>query len=182
MIETQSWKLPAREVGGDERVAAGGLSRGVHGRGPNLSTSATTPRHRPSFDSTSNTKYRELPQMPLALMSFHHILATKKIRGLKALTKKMSIDGVFRRGHPGVLLVSHPTSVKVLEQFTREVKTWRWASANVCGMAQELDMKWEHHGLEEREKVRDVVHEAERHGGPEVGKWVMKGLGLGPET
>lgn len=115
-------------------------------------------------------------------MSFHHIRAPGKVHNLKALTKKMSIDGVFRRGYPGVLLVSHPTSVEALERFTREVKTWRWASANVCGMAQGLHMRWEHHGLEEREKVRDVVHEAERHGGPEVGAWVVKGLRLGPEN
>lgn len=133
-----------------------------------------------AFPKPSTNLHLEI--MPLALMSFHHIRNATKIQNLKLLTKKMGMDGVFRRGHPGVLLVSHPKSVDVLDRFTREVKTWRWATANVCGIDGSLDIRWKHTGLEERDKIRDVVHEATENGGEEVAQWVMKGLRLGKTT
>ena len=40
---------------------------------------------------------------------------------------------------------------------------------------------WGHEGLEEREKMRDIVREAGERGGGGVEGWVKRGLGLGRE-
>lgn len=112
-------------------------------------------------------------------MSFHHIRATSKIKGLHAVSQKFAVSGIFRTGHPGVLLVSHPTDVNILEDCTKEIKSWRWASANVCGISPNLGVEWKHEGLAELDKMRDIVREAGEQGGEEVKEWVMRGLGLG---
>lgn len=46
--------------------------------------------------------------MPLGLVTFHHFYSKQKLAVLQALTKEHALHGIFKRGRPGILLLSGP--------------------------------------------------------------------------
>ncbi|TGZ76636.1 hypothetical protein EX30DRAFT_344745 [Ascodesmis nigricans] len=113
--------------------------------------------------------------MPLALLTFHHIRNAQKITTLHTLTRTLSLAGVFRRGHPGVVLVSGADLADVMK-FVKQVKRMRWQTCRVNGVEEGLRLT-EKRGLREVEKVRDVVRVAEE-AGEVVGGWVKRKMGF----
>ncbi|KAF8250314.1 hypothetical protein K440DRAFT_659736 [Wilcoxina mikolae CBS 423.85] len=115
--------------------------------------------------------------MAIALFHFHHLLSSKKVTALRALSKELGLRGVYKRGYPGLLFVSGD-GVEEVRRFVKKVKAMRWQSCTLCGGG----IREEHgvvgfgegKGIEEVEAVRDVVRAA----GGEEG-WVKNGLGLG---
>ncbi|KAL7269403.1 hypothetical protein RUND412_007933 [Rhizina undulata] len=147
--------------------------------------------------------------MPLALFSFHHLLSSKKVTALQALSKKLSLRGVYKKGYPGLLFVSsmpppaatsssaagddhrdadHGVDSLDVERenvavFVREVKSMRWQTCllrRTHGHWRLESGDWRRGGLKEVGKVRDVIGFARERGGEEVAEWVKDGLGLGP--
>lgn len=118
--------------------------------------------------------------MPVLLLHFHHIRSPRKIRILHSLVASHSLLSIFRRGHPGILFASSPSSSD-LKSFTKEVKKMRWQSCTVAGLEEGLGVEggngWERGVLKEVEKVRDVVWGV----GGDGGDWCRKRLGLGKE-
>jgi hypothetical protein len=113
--------------------------------------------------------------MAIALFHFHHLLSSKKISALRALSKDLRLRGVYKRGYPGLLFVS-ADGPEELRVFVKKVKAMRWQSCTLCGGVREDAVVGfgEGRGIEEVQAVRDVVHAA----GGEAG-WVKTGLGLG---
>lgn len=123
--------------------------------------------------------------MPLALFSFHHLLSQKKITSLRALSRKLSLSGVYRRGYPGVLFVSSSggsSGVDEVHRFVREVKRMRWQTCLLAGFDAAKEVAFPHKGLEEVDKIRDVVRVAREHGTPAGGEdvemWVKTKMGF----
>lgn len=44
--------------------------------------------------------------MPLGLLTFHHFYSRQKLSALRALARTHALQGVFKRGRPGMLLLS----------------------------------------------------------------------------
>ncbi|KAI5790062.1 hypothetical protein FPQ18DRAFT_40740 [Pyronema domesticum] len=107
--------------------------------------------------------------MAIALFHFHHLLSSKKVTALRALSKELSLTGVYKRGYPGLLLVSG--SSEEVKGFVKKVKSMRWQSCNVKTMEEHGEGG---KGIEEVEAIRDVVGAA-----GEVSGWVKSTLGLG---
>ncbi|WFD28803.1 hypothetical protein MNAN1_003818 [Malassezia nana] len=67
-----------------------------------------------------------------ALLAFHHILSTKKIKTLHAWSRELQLQGVMKVGYPGMLLVADRAAVptNVLE-YVHRVKRLPWQSCEV---------------------------------------------------
>lgn len=115
--------------------------------------------------------------MPIALLTFHHIKSPKKVTALRDLCRDLALSGIFRRGYPGVVFVAGSDAAKVVG-FTKEVKRMRWQTCTVNGWDAKMEVEFEENGLQEVDKVRDVVHTVERAGGEEAGDWVKRKMGF----
>lgn len=62
-------------------------------------------------DDTARKK--NYPTMPLGLVTFHHFYSKQKLVALRALAKTYALQGVFKRGRPGMLLISGPDEASV---------------------------------------------------------------------
>lgn len=51
--------------------------------------------------------------MPLGLITFHHFHSKQKLSALRVLASAHSLQGLFQRGRPGVLLVSGADAASV---------------------------------------------------------------------
>ncbi|WFD24850.1 hypothetical protein MEQU1_003556 [Malassezia equina] len=67
-----------------------------------------------------------------ALLAFHHILSSKKIKTLHAWSQELELQGLLKVGYPGMLLVADraPTSTRVPE-YVRRIKRLPWQSCEV---------------------------------------------------
>lgn len=71
--------------------------------------------------SSHKQKGTTTPSMPLGLITFHHFYSKKKLALLQALTKTHALQGIFKRGRPGMLLISGPDEIGV-GRYIGEVK------------------------------------------------------------
>ncbi|WFD21317.1 hypothetical protein MCAP1_003578 [Malassezia caprae] len=71
-----------------------------------------------------------------ALLAFHHILSTKKIRTLHAWSQELELQGLVKIGYPGVLLVADraPCESRVAE-YVRRSKRLPWQTCEVRALA-----------------------------------------------
>ena len=125
--------------------------------------------------------------MAISLFYFHHLLSSKKISTLRTLSKSLGLRGVYKRGYPGLLLVSTtPTTTAAegssamsrgsttedLRRFVKLVKQMRWQSCSLCGggikedAVLNFDDGWIgtrgslRGGVQEVDAIRDVVKAA----------------------
>lgn len=54
-----------------------------------------------------------IPAMPLGLITFHHFHSKQKLAVLRVLTSVHSLQGLFQRGRPGLLIVSGSDAASV---------------------------------------------------------------------
>ncbi|KAI5855466.1 hypothetical protein BZA05DRAFT_391658 [Tricharina praecox] len=120
--------------------------------------------------------------MPTALFHFHHLLSSKKVSSIRSLTRSLGLGAVYKRGYPGLLLISG-ANVDDVKALVKVVKAMRWQSCSLCGggIREDMHVAFEARGAEEVDAVRDVVAAARTGGGVEVEGWVKRGLGLGKE-
>jgi len=120
--------------------------------------------------------------MPTALFHFHHLLSSKKISSIRSLTRSLGLGGVYKRGYPGLLLISG-NNLQDVKALVKAVRSMRWQSCSLCGggIREDVDVAFEGRGAEEVAALRDVVAAARTGGGVEVEGWVKRGLGLGKE-
>jgi len=71
-----------------------------------------------------------------ALLAFHHILSTKKIRTLHAWSQELELQGLVKIGYPGVLLVADrtPCATRVPE-YVRRIKRLPWQTCEVRALS-----------------------------------------------
>ncbi|KAJ7574293.1 hypothetical protein C8J56DRAFT_802939 [Mycena floridula] len=64
-----------------------------------------------------------------ALFVFHHLLATKKKKAIRAMTKDLALAGICKTGYPGVAAVfgTEPD----VRQFIKTVKSWPWQTCEL---------------------------------------------------
>ncbi|KAI8906656.1 hypothetical protein DFJ77DRAFT_443390 [Powellomyces hirtus] len=121
--------------------------------------------------------------MPLALLTFHHLLSRKKIGLLSTHARELGLHGVYRRGYPGILLVSSPQLATAAE-FAKRVKRMKWQSVRLNGITEEWSIEFEDARLVEVEKTRHVVMCARQRGitgGEKEEIWVRTALGFARE-
>ncbi|KAJ3007640.1 hypothetical protein HKX48_009004 [Thoreauomyces humboldtii] len=120
--------------------------------------------------------------MPLALITFHHLLSARKIGLLQSQAADLALSGIFKRGYPGLLLVSSPTdSSEPLVAYVREVKRMRWQYVRLCGISETLrrgddDEERGRPGLREVGSVKEFVATARTE---DERQWIRVGLGFG---
>ncbi|KAI5119091.1 hypothetical protein M0805_004863 [Coniferiporia weirii] len=61
-----------------------------------------------------------------ALLTFHHILSSKKKRVIWQSSRDLRLAGICKVGYPGVLAVEG--SEESVGRYVREIKSLRWAS------------------------------------------------------
>ncbi|WFD32757.1 hypothetical protein MSPP1_003808 [Malassezia sp. CBS 17886] len=70
-----------------------------------------------------------------AVMTFHHILSTKKIASLHAWAAELGVLGIIKVGHPGVLLLADGRVEHAgVREYVRRVKRLPWQTCQLRAM------------------------------------------------
>ena len=63
-------------------------------------------------------------EIAVRVIKSHHIIASKKIKDIKSLYKRLNLTGVMKIGWPGVIVVEGGPSE--VESFVKEISGWNW--------------------------------------------------------
>ena len=68
-----------------------------------------------------------------AMMTFHHILSSRKIATLHQWAHELDVIGLMKTGYPGILVLTDkvPTRVTSVQEYVRRVKRLPWQTCDL---------------------------------------------------